>query len=164
MRLMSSIFVFVFLAAIEIGASAKAADAASSDMRATMPHAQMQPPSEPPGMPAEEKMNRRFPQKVRTGDLVGLQLIDFDNRVLGTVSEVVRTPQGKVTLVVVSSGWFGFDGQTVGIPIETVGILGRQIALLDIQRAEFFGLPAWIVDGSKVIDSDETLRIALARR
>src|SRR5580658_3080047 len=47
----------------------------------------------------EERMNRRFPQRVLVGDLLGDPLLDDDNRTLGRVEKVVRTHDGKVVLV-----------------------------------------------------------------
>src|SRR4051812_21390625 len=48
----------------------------------------------------EEKMRRRFPQPVRVGDLIGLPLLDWDDSTLGYVRHVVRTPEGKIQLIV----------------------------------------------------------------
>src|SRR5258708_4704486 len=53
----------------------------------------------------EAKMNRRFPQKVRTGDLIGLPMLDDDDVTLGLVQKVVRTPEGKIKLIVCYSKW-----------------------------------------------------------
>src|SRR6202008_550870 len=76
-------------------------------------------------MPMVERMNRRFPQPVRVGDLVGLPVLDDRASTLGYVSHVVRTPQGKTALIVSYSGWFGWFGwfgRPVAVPIEAVGI------------------------------------------
>jgi hypothetical protein len=109
-------------------------------------------------------MNRRFPQNVRTGDLIGLPLLDLDDRTLGRVREVVRTSDGKIVLVVPAGGWFGWGARPVGVPIETVGILAKQLDLLDIPRDEFFKLPTWSADGATPIGPDEVIRVALGRR
>ena len=50
--------------------------------------------------PLEAKMNRRFPQKVRVGDLIGLPVLDDDDVTLGYVQNVVRTPENKIKLIV----------------------------------------------------------------
>ena len=42
-------------------------------------------------MTPEQRMQARFPQKVRVGDLIGLPLLDDRPRTLGHVREVVRT-------------------------------------------------------------------------
>ncbi|MGD0149980.1 MAG: hypothetical protein ABSB77_15480 [Xanthobacteraceae bacterium] len=46
-------------------------------------------------MPMVERMNRRFPQPVRVGDLIGLPVLDDRSSTLGFVSQVVRTPAGR---------------------------------------------------------------------
>jgi hypothetical protein len=112
----------------------------------------------------EQRMNRRFPQNVRVGDLLGLALIDYDNRILGHVNEVVRTHEGKIVLVTTYGSWFGWGGRPVGVPLETVAILGRQIGVLDIDRKDFPSLPTWQGTGATGISPNETIRIAIARR
>ncbi len=112
----------------------------------------------------EQRMNRRWPQNVRVGDLLGLALIDYDNRILGRVQEVVRTRDGKIVLVTTYGSWFGLGGRPVGVPLETVAILGRQIGVLDIDRKDFPSLPTWQGTGAVGISPDETIRIAIARR
>ena len=54
------------------------------------------------------RMQRRFPQPVRVGDLIGLPVLDDDSRTLGHVRQVVRTPQGKIKLIVAYGGFLGF--------------------------------------------------------
>jgi hypothetical protein len=112
----------------------------------------------------EERMNRRFPQKVRVGDLLGLPMLDFDDRTLGHVKEVVRTPDGKIVLVMPFGGWFGCGGRPVGVPIETVAILARQLDVLDIPREDFPALATWKDSEGTPIAPDETIRIAISRR
>ena len=112
----------------------------------------------------EQRMNRRWPQNVRVGDLLGLPLIDYDNRILGHVREVVRTDDGKIVPVTTYGSWFGWGGRPVGVPLETVAILGRQIGVLDIDRKDFPTLPTWQGTGASGIPSDATIRIAIARR
>ena len=74
----------------------------------------------------EEKMRRRFPQPVRVGDLIGLPLLDWDDSTLGYVRHVVRTPEGKIQLIVNQGRLFGWGGRLVQVPIEAVAILARQ--------------------------------------
>lgn len=121
-------------------------------------------PAEDDGLTPAERMESRFPQKVRVGDLVGLPLLDYDDRTLGYVREVARTPEGGIVLVVPVGGWFGHGGRPVALPIETVAILGRQIALLDIARAELPQRATFAAGDAGAIPADETIRIAITRR
>ena len=92
-------------------------------------------------MPMAERMNRRFPQPVRVGDLIGLPVLDdtfFD--------AWLRPPgrahaAGKIELIVSYSRWFGWFGRPVAVPIEVVGIEGRQLASLDMPRSEYATAP-----------------------
>jgi hypothetical protein len=51
-------------------------------------------------MPMVERMNRRFPQPARVGDLVRLSVPDDSASTLGHVAQVVRTPAGEILLIV----------------------------------------------------------------
>ena len=112
----------------------------------------------------EEKMRRRFPQPVRVGDLIGLPLLDWDDSTLGYVRHVVRTPEGKIQLIVNQGRLFGWGGRLVQVPIEAVAILARQLDLLDISVEEFRAAPAWSAATTQPIPSDDMIRIALSRR
>ena len=110
------------------------------------------------------KMSRRFPQKIRVGDLVGLPVLDGGDVTLGHVRNVVRTPEGKIKLIVSYSRWFGWGGRLVSVPIEVVAILGRQLASLDMAPAEYEAAPTWVEVGNLSIPQDEIIRIAITRR
>ena len=112
----------------------------------------------------EARMKRRFPQPIRCGNLVGLPLIDDDNRVFGRIDAVVRTPDGKVRLVSRVDRWFGFFGRPVAVPIEVVAIVGRQVASLDMKPDDYRSLPTWTEGTDRRIPDDETIRIALTKR
>jgi hypothetical protein len=119
-------------------------------------------------MTAEERMNRRFPQPAKVGDLIGLALLDDYDLTIGYVRHVVRTPQGKIRLIVTQGGWLGpwFDYGTrlVAVPIEVVAILGRQIDSLDMPRQEFATAPTWSEKEDQIIPPTEMIRIAVSRR
>ena len=110
------------------------------------------------------RMQKRFPQPVRVGDLVGLPVLDDDSRTLGHVRQVVRTPQGKIKLIVAYGGFLGFGTRLVAVPIEVVGIFGRQLASLDMPRHEYASAPAWHDTDDTAVPNDDSIRVALARR
>jgi PRC-barrel domain protein len=112
----------------------------------------------------EAIMGRRFPQKVRVGDLIGLPMLDDDDVTLGHVERVVRTPEGKIKLIVGYSKWFGWFGRPVAVPIEVVAILGRQIASLDMPPAEYATAPTWTAGEDVGIPDNDIIRIAITRR
>ena len=105
-------------------------------------------------------MQRRFPQPVRVGDLIGLPVLDDDHRTLGYVRQVVRTPQDKIELIVAYSGWFGWFGwgaRPVAVPIEVVGILGRELASLDMPRSEYAAAPTWQGRTQRRLSDDDSI-------
>ncbi|HEX3708569.1 MAG TPA: hypothetical protein VHV56_01640 [Pseudolabrys sp.] len=117
----------------------------------------------------EQKMQDRFPQPVRVGDLLGLPVLDYNDSTIGYVHEVVRSPQGKIFLIVPYSAHFGWartewGKRPVAVPIEVVAILARQLDALDMSRDDFDKAPTWKPSQGQRIPSDEKTLIALARR
>ena len=118
-------------------------------------------------------MRRRFPQPVRVGDLIGLPVLDWQDSTIGYIHQVVRTPAGRIQLVVPYSSWLGWARtvcvlgwcrRPVAVPLETVAILARQVDLLDIGRDELDAAPTFEPSQAKAIDANETITIAITRR
>ncbi len=114
-------------------------------------------------MPMEERMARRLPQPVRVGDLIGLRVVDDGDSTLGFVRRVVRTPENKIELIVAYGGWFGWGARPVAVPVEVVGIEGRQLASLDMPRSAYAAAPTWQAPDATALPNDATIRVALAR-
>jgi len=115
-------------------------------------------------MPMQERMQRRFPQPVRVGDLIGLRVLDDNDSTIGFVRQIVRTPQNKIELIVAYGGWFGWGARPVAVPIEVIGIEGRQLASLDMPRNDYAAAPTWQQSDATVLPNDASIRVALARR
>lgn len=114
-------------------------------------------------MPMNERMLKRFPQPARVGNLIGLPVLDENASTLGYVRRVVRTPQGAVELIVSYSPWWGWLGRPVAVPIEVVGIEGRQIVSLDMPPEKYAEAATWQRTDEAILQDDATIRIALAR-
>jgi hypothetical protein len=114
-------------------------------------------------MPMNERMLKRFPQPVRVGDLIGLPVLNENASTLGHVRQVVRTPQGNIELIVSYSRFWGWFGRPVAVPIEVVGIEGRQLVSLDMDTKEYAGAPTWQKNGATALPNDATIQIALSR-
>jgi hypothetical protein len=112
----------------------------------------------------EEQMRRRFPQPAKAGFLVGLPVLDYDDITIGYVRHVVRTPAGKIQLIVNNGRFFGWGGRLVPVPIEVVAILARQIVALEMTREDFATAPTWSEASSRPIAPEETIRVAITRR
>ena len=122
------------------------------------------PLQSPTALSPEEKIQRRYPQPVKVGDLIGLPVLDDDDRILGRVMSVVRTASKKIHLIVPYGGFLGWRQRPIAVPIEVVAIAGRQLAALDMTRAEFDATPTWNDRESQAIPASEIIRIALYRR
>jgi PRC-barrel domain len=120
--------------------------------------------SEAPKLSPEEKMQRRFPQPKRAGDLIGLPVLDDYDRTIGHISHVVRTQSGKLQLIVTYGGFLGWRQRLVAVPIEVVAIAGRQLAALDMTRAEFDATPTWNAGSTTPVTPDDVIRIGLYKR
>ncbi len=129
---------------------------------AQAPHGML--PQTPMPSEAEARMQMRFPQPVRVGDLIGLPVLDDDDSTLGRVREVVRDPQGRIKLIVSYSKWWGIGGRPVAVPLEVVVILGRQIDAVDLKPAEFAAAPTWMAGTDRPIAPDQIIRIGIGRR
>jgi hypothetical protein len=116
-------------------------------------------------MAAEERMKRRYPQPIRVGALVGARVSDNDSRTIGYVRQVIRTPQGKIDLVVDCCGLLGFGTRPVAVSIAVLGVFGREVASLDMPRSDYSTAPTWqSAAGDTVLSNDDMVQIALARR
>jgi hypothetical protein len=121
----------------------------------------------------EDRMKMRFPQPVRVGDLIGLRVNDWNDSIIGYIQQVVRTPAGKIELVVPYHPWFGWipngsvmDGRRrpVAMPLETVAIRGRQIDALEMSRDDFEAASTSPLSERSVVPADEQILIAITRR
>lgn len=115
-------------------------------------------------MPAAQRMRRRFPQPARVSSIIGLPVIDDNARTLGHVREVVRTPQGAVKLIVSTGGWFGWGARLIAVPIEVLGIAGRQLVSLDMTRSDYAAAPTWQQGQEQRVPDGDSISVALARR
>ena len=130
--------------------------------QATVPPTGMEAEKKP--MTPQERMQARFPQPVRVGDVIGLPILDDNSCTLGYVREVVRTPDDKIELIVSYGGFLGWGTRAIAVPIEVVGIQGRELASLDMPRSEYAAAPTWRNAGAQALPNDTTIKIALARR
>lgn len=161
---MKTIIRVVLLGGLALGVAPLAARADEPKPMRAEGGAHTEPGPRADGLTPQERMNRRFPQKVRVGDLIGLPMQDYDDRILGYVEEVVRTPDGRIVLVMPYGGFLGYGSRPVGVPIETVAILARHLNVLDIPREDFPALPTWMDSDGTPIPADDTIRIAISRR
>jgi hypothetical protein len=144
-----------------LGGILAAASPATVRAQAMIPPTGMMDAQHP--MPMDERYLKRFPQPIRVGDLIGLPVLDEHSSTLGTVRRVVRTPHGQIELIVSYSRWWGWFGHPVAVRLEVVGIEGRQLVSLDMDRDEYAKAPTWHDPSATFLPADATIRIALGR-
>jgi hypothetical protein len=98
-------------------------------------------------------------------------VLDGRDSTIGFVRQVVRAPDGKIQLVVPYGRWFGWLGgpldryrRLVGVPLERVAMLGRQVAALDMPREDFDNAPAFDARNYAAVPDEDIIRIAITRR
>jgi PRC-barrel domain len=112
----------------------------------------------------EAKFNRRFPQKAEVGHLIGLPVLDDNDVTLGLVRKIVRTPEGRIKLIVSYSKWFGWFGRPVAVPIEAVTILGLQFNSVEMKPEDYEKAPTWSQGNDQILADSDIIRVALGRR
>lgn len=122
---------------------------------------------------SNERMQKRFPQPVRVGFLIGLPVLDWDDSTIGYVQDLVRDSNGRILMIVPYRRWFGwasnggpldFGRRLVAIPLDTSAILARQIDVLDVSRDDIDRLPTWTPSQGQPIGRDDIIKIAITRR
>ena len=114
-------------------------------------------------VPLNGRYQKRFPQPARVGDLIGLPVLDLSSSTLGHVRQVVRTPLGKIELIVEYSRWWGWFGRPVAVPLEALGLEGRQLRSLDLSPREYAVAATWQDGGATPLPPGATVRVALGR-
>jgi hypothetical protein len=125
---------------------------------------QSRPATTPQEETQQDRLRRRFPQPVRVGDLIGLRVVDDNDATIGVVRQAARTAEGRILLIVAHTGVLRWGGRLVAVPIEAVGIFGRQLASLDMKPEEYASAPTWTGAGAQLIAPDEMIAIGLTRR
>ena len=114
-------------------------------------------------MPTNERYLKRFPQPARVGDLIGLPVLDLNSSTLGYVRQIVHTAAGQIEFIVSYSRWWSWWGRPVAVPLEKLGIEGRQLVSLDMPPSDYAAAPTWRNTGATPLPVDATVRVALAR-
>ena len=114
-------------------------------------------------MPMNERYLKRFPQPARVGRLIGLPVLGLNSKTLGYVQQVVRTPAGEIKFIVSYSRWWGWFGRPVAVPLEVLGIEGRQLVSVDMSPSEYDDAPTWRNVDATPLSTDATVLVALSR-
>ena len=75
----------------------------------------------------------------------------------------VHTAAGQIEFIVSYSRWWGWWGRPVAVPLEKLGIEGRQLVSLEMPPSDYAAAPTWHNTGTTPLRVDATVRVALAR-
>lgn len=109
---------------------------------------------------------QRFPQPVRAGELIGRRILEpLESRpVLGSVVAVIResAPGNTLAIVMKRGGFLGFGGRLIAVPAAALGLLGRELMLLDLTPQQLDELPTFTANDAGVVGADEQIHMGLA--
>ena len=111
----------------------------------------------------EARFEDRYPQDVRVSDVVGKPLLEGDNTPIGRIRAVVRSPDGKLKLIVPLGGFLGFGGRLVAVPNESVASIGTAIISLDMDRAAYVKAATWTRGPDTILAPETPMRVAITR-
>lgn len=121
--------------------------------------------AKPPEMSPSVAASRRFPQPVKTANLIGRAVLQpaESKPVLGHVTRLVRSADDTVLVVVAYGGWFGIGGRPIVVPIDAMALLGTDLEILDFTPDQLRTFPTSDGAGTTPIAPGDTVRIGLAR-
>ena len=122
------------------------------------------PPAEKREPSPEEKYRARFPQPVEVGRLLGLEVTDTEENVIGHVRDVVRMQDGSIQIVFDYLSFLWREGEHVPVPLEAVGVVGNQLVILDMPREVIDKRPSWYGLGGSPLPPEEKIAVALTKR
>jgi hypothetical protein len=119
----------------------------------------------PPGMSLEQSNAMRFPQPVRTGDLLHrlIQQPVESQTILGRVHAVVRNNAGEVFIIMNIGGFYGYGGRLIAVPIDAMVLLGDAMEVVAFTPAQLAAFPTFNPAGTVPVSDDTILEVGLAK-
>lgn len=116
-------------------------------------------------MTLAEAAERRFPQPVRVGDLVGRRVLQplESQPTLGWVHAVVKQPDGSIDVIVDYGGTFGFFARPIAVPVDAMALLGQYMEVLDFTPQQLNQFKTFDRSDASPLPADDTIRVGLAR-
>ncbi len=105
---------------------------------------------------------RRFPQKVRVGDLlhrIVLKPVESQD-VIGRVERVLQSPDGAICVVISYGGLLGLGSHPVAIPVEAMVLVGQAMEVVGLTPRQVQALPA---PQGVALPEDAVIAVGLAK-
>jgi hypothetical protein len=131
-------------------------------------HAQSNTPGgmpPPTGMSLAQSTAMRFPQPVRSGDLLGREVLRpvESQDVLGRVSRLVRDRDGQIMVVVDYGGFLGFGARPIAVSIDAMVLIGQDMEIVAYTPDQLRQFPTFSPAGTTEITDDTTIKVGLAK-
>jgi hypothetical protein len=110
-----------------------------------------------------ERAAARFPQPVRTGDLLGRDVIQpvEAQHLLGRVAGVVRDKDGRLLMVIDAGGTFSLGSRRVAVPLSAVALSGKLVDLIDVTPEALAALPPFDPAGTEPVPPDARIDVGI---
>ena len=119
----------------------------------------------PPGMSLAQSNAMRFPQPVRTGDLLHRliqQPVESQN-ILGRVHAVVQNNAGEIFVIMNIGGFYGYGGRLIAVPIDAMVLLGDAMEVVAFTPAQLAAFPTFNPAETVPVPDDTMLNVGLAK-
>jgi hypothetical protein len=119
----------------------------------------------PPGMSLTEAAARRFPQRVRVGDLLKRQVLQplESQPTLGWVRDVVKRADGSIDVVLDYGGVLGLFTRPIAVPVDAMVLLGQYMEVVDFTPEQLKQFHAFDGIGTTPLPPDSIINVGLAR-
>lgn len=111
----------------------------------------------------DERWRRRFPQPVTVSELIGRQMLNRDQGVLGRVEAVGRTSDGTLLIAFARRRLLLLSGETVAVPLKATAALGPFVMILDLSFEEIDRLPPFSPSLAPPLDRATRVEMALTK-
>jgi hypothetical protein len=119
----------------------------------------------PPGMSLAQSNAMRFPQPVRSGELLHrlIQQPVESQTILGRVRAVVQNNKSEVFVVMNFGGFYGYGGRLIAVPINAMVLLGTAMEVVAYAPRQLAAFPTFDPAGTAPVPDNSILEVGLAK-
>ncbi len=127
------------------------------------------PPAAGQALPSQAELAaqsaRRFPQPVRVGDLLHRAVLKpvESQDVLGHVDQVLRGPDGAVSVVMRYGGLLGLGTHPIAVPLDAMVLVGQVLEVIGLTPRQLRELPAYQGGDGVELPDDAVIKVGLAK-
>ena len=108
---------------------------------------------------------KRFPQPVRVGDLLGMDVLQpvESQPVLGHVAAVIHRPDGGLDLIIHYGGLFGLGSHPIAVPAEAIALIGSSVAAVGVTPEQLDRFPKVPFPHAGTLGPNEQIKLGIVR-